>query len=300
MLHALLFLGLGPVGLQDARVAVCVAGAARTFTKVADSLAVNVLQALRQLPEVKRVSLFLHLKQHDVSGNTRFPGRVVPPTNSSDMEYAIARLDPDAVEFGDSMAARKGRCPTRIKVTDRPGYSSLDSAINQLFMNYRCAHLVERFEARAGRAFTHVVRARPDLEWTGAVVGPEAWPPQGMRLHDLCYLLPRRLMRPILAAPYLLYEECQDPLAQAFDTGAALWAYRLMDRSQLDANVSFPEQMLYYQAGTHPDRRTPSIDDVLMRWLDEADTNTIDELGARRLCPVIIRRFDPDLDGAAS
>ena len=94
-------------------------------------------------------------------------------------------------------------------------------------------------------------------------------------------------MGPVLKRPYELYGECRDELVQSFDTGAALWAYRLMDRAQLEANLSFPQHMLFFQDGMSPNSRTPSISYLRASHI----VQTLNATDAMRLCPVQIRRW---------
>lgn len=271
---------------MDMKVAVCLAGAVRTLTTdtVTRSILTNLIGALRE-QGVRRHALFLHLKRDDVSGNTGRPDRLVPKASDKTLFDALQKLRPDVVEFGDRFQP-KGECPlsTVQKLTRA---TSFDSAINQIFANHRCGDMVTRFEQGVGWRFTHVIRARPDLLWKRPVtlVG---LPRRGIRYHDLCYVLPRSMVDPVLSAPYAMYRQCTDPFARTFDTGAALWGYRLMDRAQLLANLSFEEHMRFWQGGVPPAEldvplRPPNL------------TQTADGIMAATFCPIQIVRATTNL-----
>ena len=88
---------------------------------------------------------------------------------------------------------------------------------------------------------------------------------QGARYADWAYLLPRYMADVILEAPYRMVEACRDPLVQVsfavslafsslpsplsaslitlvqtFAVDEGLWSYKIMDCTQLNANVSAP------------------------------------------------------------
>jgi hypothetical protein len=274
-----------------ARVAVCVAGAVRTFTnpKVSSSVAAHVLDVLRASPGVESVTAFLHLKREDASGNPRIPNRVVPPSTHAEILSAAALLQPAVVELGDELSHMRPRlrCPIKFNKTALP--SSVEAALNQVWMNQQCVSLIERYEAAlpATRRFTHCVRVRPDLLWAQNVSSPEHWPPEGARWHDWAFMLPRHLLEPILGRPYRMLEECTEKEAQTFSLGAALWVFRLMEAAQLQAHPTTTpgSVMRYFQDSIS--HRSPGQRNGMPK-LGAADTLSYEE--ARTFFPVSIAR----------
>lgn len=264
------------------RVAVCLAGAVRTMPhwEVRNGINFRLLQALRDMPDVERVVLFLHLKREDQVA--KGGQRRVPTANNSVLHDVLSALDPAVVEYGDDVHVQeKTRCPVNINLTGVVGH--FESALNQMFMSHRCTEMVARYEHRLGSPFTHVVRSRPDLQWTRNVSSPTAWPVQGARYHDWCFLLPRHLLSTILERPYQLVEECREEVAQNFEVDAGLWMYRILDHVQREARVTRP--LLYYQMGYNHLSHTLTRDGV----------DTLSEPEASNLFPIKIVRHRSQL-----
>lgn len=237
-----------PDSLAASRIAVCLAGAARSLTnpEVSGAARRHLLEALRESAGVESVVLFMHVKKQDVRGALKQKRKASPTPSDAKLFEALALLDPAVIEIGDEMQAyrRRLRCPLRTLEGVRT-ISDEIAGVNQLFMSHRCFQMIERYEETQPAPFTHVIRTRPDLMWSVNASAPSRWPAQGARYHDWAYLLPRSRASVILEAPFRMAEECRDPLVQTFAVDAALWAYRIMDRTQLDANMSAP--VLYFQ-----------------------------------------------------
>ena len=152
-------------GTPPPRVAVCMAGAARTLTRphVRDSIA----RMLRTLGGA-RIDLFASLVLRDVEPK-RQQGWAASSvdTNEGAVRAALAKLGARAVVVRNASAsgsvAHNPRCPLDGWLAAKPANER--RTFGQWRTVGRCVPLIEAAEAADGVQYSHIVRTRPDLFW---------------------------------------------------------------------------------------------------------------------------------------
>lgn len=213
------------------RVAICLAGHARTFTHrlVHRSFKDNVVDSLGA-PSV----LFAYLKHSDRSGHAFH--RSLVRNNVAHVRQALRTVGLDEQREDDAVRVRLirgsrhlpyARCHSydggmrQRHAADRLGKLSnrfnttsyLQSLLGQLDNRNTCVTMVARYESRARREFDWVLYARPDLLWYRPI-RPYCFHNLSATVshHDWAFMMPRRQLESVLQKPYLDYYGCRADL----------------------------------------------------------------------------------------
>ena len=149
-----------------ARIAICVAGAPRTFTRahVRDSIVAMLLNPLRL---DAAVDLYASLVMLDAR----------PPHQYDQPDWSATPISPAAAEVGAALAPLQPRALALVQRSEVPanprcdlgGYLAAPAHAERFMAQWRtlgrCLPLLERAELIDQRGYTHVVRTRPDLYW---------------------------------------------------------------------------------------------------------------------------------------
>ena len=163
------------------RVAVCMAGAARTFTRphVWRSIG-RMLDSLANGTEGGHVDLFASLVLRDAEPkHQREWAATSVDCGESAVRAALHELRPRAVSIRNASSSQSITLNPRCSLDGFLAASKGNArrAFGQWRTVGRCVPLIEAAEAQDGMAYTHVVRTRPDLYWAAAHPPLEALSP---------------------------------------------------------------------------------------------------------------------------
>ena len=163
------------------RVAVCMAGAARTFTRphVWRSIG-RMLDSLANGTEGGRVDLFASLVLRDAEPKQQREWAATPvDCGEPALRAALHELRPRAVSILNASSSQSITLNPRCSLDGFLAASKGNArrAFGQWLTAGRCVPLIEAAEAQDGIAYTHVVRTRPDLYWAAAHPPLEALSP---------------------------------------------------------------------------------------------------------------------------
>ena len=162
-------------------VAVCMAGAARTFTRPVVWRSIGrMLDSLANGTEGGRVDLFASLVLRDAEPKHQREWAATPvDCGEPAVRAALHELRPRAVSIRNASTSQSislnPRCPLDGFLAASEGNAR--RTFGQWLTVGRCVPLIEAAEAQDGMAYTHVVRTRPDLYWAAAHPPLEALSP---------------------------------------------------------------------------------------------------------------------------
>jgi len=210
------------------RVAVCLAGHARTFQQplVYRSTRANLIEAFGG-----NVTVMAALKLEDASGNAaRAKNHGLVDARGSKVAVALQHLGVAAhnlrLRHGNATASMPARCNSSFSERSHAGsIASFHSLLGQLESRRACHELVLQAEARDALRFDFIWYARPDMVWPLPVYPYCFWDlKQPLRKHDWAYAIPRSMLDEALKQPLERLHACQRTWNTRDTVESHIWA----------------------------------------------------------------------------
>lgn len=196
-------------------VALCIAGAARTFENkiVHRSLKENVIERLGA-----PVTTFAFLKLGDARGDSRVGYGATIQATEEGVRRACRVLGVSQLQIKRDSYNAPPDCPNyavyptfdECPTCHVNGSAHQQSLLGQLENRATCFKMISEHERSRGRTFDWVLLARPDLTWVDAVV-PWCRHVLPKRVGDWTFWLPREGAEEQLLAPWIDHYACKTP-----------------------------------------------------------------------------------------